>query len=71
MPAPALAQCLGADPADPFSIRNGQSETAYYYSEMQPALAVSVQHGFGTLADHWRLFTAAVRSPDFQANRPL
>jgi hypothetical protein len=64
----ALAQCLGADPSDAFSIRNGQTETAYYYSEMQPALAVAVQHGFGTLADHWRLFTAAVRRPDYASN---
>jgi hypothetical protein len=64
----ALSQCLGADASDPFSIRNGQTEVAYYYREMQPALAVAVQHGFGTLADHWRLFTAAARRPDYASN---
>lgn len=63
-----LAACLGADASDPFSIRSGQNATAYYYNEMQPALAISVQYGFGTLADHWRLFTAAKVRPDYAQN---
>lgn len=63
-----LSACLGADPTDPLAIRDGQDSTAYYYSEMQPALAVAVQHGFGALDDHWRRFTAAKVLPDYASN---
>ena len=62
----AMSSCLGLG-GDPFAITAGGSgNTSYYYAEMQPALAVSVQYGYGTLNDHWMRFTGAKELPAYE-----
>jgi hypothetical protein len=62
-----MATCLGAAP-DPNAIWNGQDAAVSYYTQMRIALAMAVQHGFGSLDEHWALFNAAATLPDFSAD---
>ncbi|MBK9324128.1 MAG: hypothetical protein IPM97_14480 [Bdellovibrionaceae bacterium] len=61
----AMSSCLGIG-SDPYSMTAAGTNTAYYYAEMQPALAVSVQYGYGTITDHWFRFTGAKTLPTYE-----